>query len=135
MKLEILFIIVAVILFAISRLLKNDDDKYEWIDAEATIVSESEGEVNIAYFAEAYINGELRRGVSVHYKKSEILFSKGDKVRIKYHPLDKSVFNKFEFKLDDPRLEEVETSTKPWSTILFILSIICAGLAVMMLLK
>ena len=135
MKLTIMFVLLSIVLFGISRICKNDDDEYEWTDAEATIISENVGAVNIEYYAETSINGELQRGVSVPYKKSGILYSNGDIIQIKYHPLEKGIFNKFEFKIMDSRLSETAATVEPWSKILLILSVISAFLAVIMFVR
>ena len=134
MKLTILFLLISIVCFFLSKLYKNTDDNYQWIPAQATILSENEGEVNINYYAQANIDGKIQNGVSIHYKKSEIFYEKGDKVDIVYH-LIPGTFNTFEFKILNDQLEEINKNGDLKSILFLIGSIVSFVLAIGLLFR
>jgi len=126
MNLAIMFLLIMIV----SGLLTWDfidsarrEKNTEWHDGKVVITTRYESPGCIEYYAEGVINGKRMRGFSVVYTSSNIIYSRGQVVDIKY---EEPKGNEFLFKIEDPNLVLVDEELKPWGNVTGVITILSA---------
>lgn len=122
MRIPVTFIILGIGLALLYLVFKDDDTSGEWKSAVVTITSRIPGSGTVDYYASGNIEGKMMDGYSVPYRRSEIIYSRGQQVKVSYQLIAKG--RKFLFKIDDPNLVEVSSRLKPWAGLVKVLSIL-----------
>jgi len=126
MNLAIMFLLITIV-FGMLTWDSIDSIKREkytvWHDGKVTIAWGADSPGCIEYYAEGVINGKRMRGTSIIYTSSNIIYSRGQEVSVKYKELNE---NEFLFKIDNPNLVSIDEELKPWGIVRGVITILSA---------